>query len=69
MYKYYVNRDDSKNPNNNHEVHKEGCRYMPTSKIFLGEFVNAVPAVAKAKRDYYKDADGCIHCCPEAHHD
>ena len=67
MSSYYVNRDDSQNPHKNHEVHKEGCRYMPFSKIYLGEFSDAVPAVAKARRDYYSDADGCATCCPEAH--
>ena len=64
---YFVNTDDSKNPNNNHEVHKEGCRYMPISTISLGYFANAIPAVSEAKK-IYKDADGCAICCPEAHH-
>lgn len=66
MPDYYVNKDDSYNPNNNHEVHKDGCLWMPANRTYLGNFVNAVPAVAKAKQ-YYSDADGCARCCPEAH--
>lgn len=68
MAEYYVNTDNTNNPNHNHEVHKEGCWRMPSSKLTLGNFTNAVPAVEKAKRYYYTDADGCVHCCPEAHH-
>lgn len=70
MASYYVNKSDLSNPNNNHEVHKEGCYWMPSSYNceYLGEYSSGVPAVAEAKRRGYSDADGCKTCCPEAHH-
>lgn len=70
MYRnYYINTDSSSNPNRNNEVHVENCRYMPSvyNKKYLGRFDNALEAVAYAKRIGYLKADGCIHCCPEAH--
>ena len=64
MAKYYVN----KNPqgNGDHEVHKEGCNWMPLIdyRIYLGEFNNCRDAVTSAKV-YYSLADGCHYCCPE----
>jgi hypothetical protein len=32
MAKYYVNKN--KQSNGDHEVHKEGCNYMPETNIF-----------------------------------
>ena len=29
IYNYYVNLDSTRNPNHNHEVHKDGCIRMP----------------------------------------
>ena len=71
MASYYLNRDDTQNPYRNHEVHKEGCIYMPASyhREFLGYFNDARFAVAEAKALGYRDADGCATCCPEAHHE
>ena len=68
MHRYYVNREDYFNPNHNHEVHVSSCIFRSTNSIDLGEFPDAIPAVEKAKRYYYSDADGCKTCCPEAHH-
>ena len=67
MKKYYVNRDCSTNPNHNYEVHAEGCFWMPNDREWLGSFQNAVDAVKAAKSRGYLRADGCKHCCPEAH--
>jgi hypothetical protein len=50
-----------------HEVHKEGCYWMPSDKTFLGEFYSDEAALAEAKK-YYADADGCAHCCPDINH-
>lgn len=67
MPQYYVNREDFFNPSHNHEVHKSTCSYKSNNSIYLGEYDNAIPAVALAKKLYYSDADGCAICCPEAH--
>lgn len=66
---YYVNSDSSTNPNHDHEVHCEGCIWMPSAskRIYLGQFSSAAAAVAAAK-GYYNKVDGCATCCPEAHH-
>lgn len=66
MKAYYVNREDYFNPGHNHEVHVSTCTYKSSNSIYLGEYSNAIPAVAEAKK-YYSDADGCAICCPEAH--
>jgi len=70
MPKFYVNRDASHNPNNDHEIHKEGCSWMPNSEnaIFLGNFPSCHEALAKAKNDYWRKSDGCKNCCKECHH-
>lgn len=64
--KYYVN----KNPQNNgdHEVHKEGCLWLPleSNRIYLGEFYSCSDAV-KAAKQYYSDVDGCAKCIPQCH--
>lgn len=68
MYLYYINRDETQNPGNHHEVHTK--RHAEQLKIrnilFLGIFNNEVEAVQAGKR-YYSDADGCATCCPKAH--
>ena len=68
MAKYWVNDSTENNPNNDHEVHKEGCHLLPliTSKTPLGEHPNCASAVAAAKK-IYPNSDGCIHCIPECH--
>ena len=49
MPKYYVNKNAQ--DNGDHEVHKEGCSYMPSeeNKKYLGEFTNCHDAVEAAK--------------------
>jgi hypothetical protein len=64
MPRYYVNRNAQ--PNGDHEVHKEGCNWMPSNKIDLGIFSNCSSAVTAAK-NYYSTADGCKHCCEACH--
>ena len=67
-HKYYVNRHQQVGSGFNHEVHKEGCAWMPSDAKYLGEFDSSEDALQAAKRTY-PDADGCIHCCPEINHD
>lgn len=64
--KYYVNQNAQ--PNGDHEVHREGCRFMPNpeNRKYLGEFFTCLGAVVEAKKTYPK-ADGCAVCSPECH--
>lgn len=68
MAKYYVNNKQQSDSGNNHEVHREGCYFMPSDRTPLGNFYSAQIALDEAKKKY-PDADGCIHCCPEINHD
>ena len=65
---YYINRDETKNPGNHHEVHtkKHAEQLKIRNILYLGVFNNEVEAVRAGKR-YYSDADGCAICCPKAH--
>ncbi len=67
MANYYVN----KNPQSTgeHEVHKEGCPYMPQShnQEYLGNFSTCQEAVQKAAQKY-RNVDGCKFCSPTCHH-
>lgn len=66
MASYYVNKIEQ--ANGDHEVHREGCFYMPasTNRIYLGEFYSCVPAVIEARK-YYMQSNGCIYCSRECH--
>lgn len=68
MYKYYVNKETTGNPNYNHEVHKEGCQWMPSTgnREYLGSFNSCSEAVQAAKKTY-TNVDGCATCCPRCH--
>lgn len=63
---YYVNKNEQ--PTGEHEVHKDGCRFMPApeNRIYLGYFSDCSDAVKKAK-EYYREVDGCYYCCPRCH--
>ena len=64
MAKYYVNT----NPQNNgdHEVHQEGCSWMPDERVFLGDYASCDAAVEAAKK-YYPKSNGCYYCSRECH--
>ncbi|MCW3105731.1 MAG: hypothetical protein JWQ09_237 [Segetibacter sp.] len=62
--KYYVNNNTQ--PNGDHEVHKDGCGYMPGDKKYLGEFDNCQDAVKEAKRTY-SQSNGCKYCSNACH--
>lgn len=66
MDKFFVNKNSQ--PNGDHEVHKEGCNYMPDyyNRIDLGYHSNCQSAVRKAK-EYYNQSNGCYYCCKECH--
>jgi hypothetical protein len=66
MPSYYVNTH--KQHSGDHEVHKQGCSYlpMPQSRQYLGEFTNCQDAVSKAKQQF-SQVNGCAYCCYECH--
>jgi hypothetical protein len=67
MALYYVN--DNAQPNGDHEVHKDGCYWLglARSKTYLGSYVSCHDAVAKSKRDHYRQSNGCATCAAECH--
>jgi hypothetical protein len=68
MAKYYANSNAQ--PTGEHEVHKEGCFYLPApeNRVYLGDFNNCEDAVKEAKKKYGNNAaDGCYYCCRECH--
>jgi hypothetical protein len=61
---YYVNNNAQ--PNGDHEVHSDGCTYMPTNKTYLGSFNNCQDAV-KAAKSYHTQVNGCAYCSSACH--
>ncbi len=66
MARYYVNQNAQ--PNGDHEVHREGCDYMPFehNRTYLGNFESCAPAVREAKK-IYATSDGCKICSSACH--
>lgn len=66
MPRYYVNKNAQ--PNGDHEVHKQGCSFMPAegNRIDLGEHSSCRTAVMKAK-EHYRQSNGCYFCSNECH--
>ena len=66
MPKYYVNKNAQ--DNGDHEVHKEGCSYMPDeeNRQYLGIFDDCYAAVEKAK-EYFSQSNGCYYCSLDCH--
>jgi len=64
--KYYVDKNAQKT--GEHEVHSEGCNYMPDedNRIYLGYFDSCKPAVEAAEK-YYSKVDGCAYCAIACH--
>lgn len=64
---YYVN-NNAQSDSGDHEVHKEGCVWLPliTSKTRLGEFATCYGAVFAATI-IYPDSNGCATCSPDCH--
>ncbi|MBU0549673.1 MAG: hypothetical protein KJ838_05105 [Candidatus Omnitrophica bacterium] len=65
MAQYYVNKNAQ--DNGDHEVHREGCEFMPNveNRIYLGLFGNCHDAVHEAKK-HYLQSNGCYHCLSES---
>lgn len=66
MPNYYVN--DNAQANGDHEVHKEGCSWMPKleNRTYLGNFSNCRDAVREARK-HYTQVNGGKHCSPACH--
>lgn len=64
MDRYYVNNNQQSN--GDHEVHKEGCGWMPSGVTYLGTFSSCAPAVQAAKK-IYKQSNGCYYCSRACH--
>jgi len=66
MANYYVNQKAQ--PNGDHEVHKEGCPFMPNeaNRQYLGDFPSCHGAV-KAARRYFPQVNGGKFCSPQCH--
>ncbi len=64
MANYYVN--DNAQPNGDHEVHKQGCNWMPSNRTYLGDHASCTTAVFAAKQIYGR-ANGCYFCSRECH--
>lgn len=66
MSNYYVNRNEQ--PNGDHEVHTDGCSWMPAAhnRINLGDFSSCHSAVNQAK-NHYVQVNGCYYCANECH--
>jgi len=62
MARYYVYKHAQSN--GDHEVHVDGCSFMPQAenRMYLGDFSSCFPAVAEAKKHYPK-SNGCYYCC------
>ena len=66
MAHYYVNKNAQ--PNGDHEVHREGCAFLPSlmNRLYLGMYGSCGPAVEEARR-YYRQANGCFFCSRPCH--
>lgn len=66
MKVYYVNKFPQ--PNGEHEVHKDGCSFLPRSeyRLFLGIHSNCADAMIESKKHYAK-SNGCFSCSHECH--
>lgn len=66
MARYYVNKNAQ--ANGDHEVHREGCSWMPEAhnRTYLGDFQSCYPAVAAA-RSHYSQVNGCYYCSNACH--
>ena len=66
MARYYVNQNAQ--ANGDHEVHQEGCSWMPAehNRTFLGHYDSCYGAVLSAQA-YYSQVNGCYYCSNNCH--
>jgi len=44
-HKYYINKRRQTGSGNNNEVHRDGCPWMPSDALCLGEFYSSEDAL------------------------
>ncbi len=68
MYKYYYVNTNAQ-ANGDHEVHAEGCSFIPSNqnRRILGYYNNCQDALNEAKRLGYTRVDGCYWCANACH--
>lgn len=66
MARYYVNNNAQ--TNGDHEVHENGCSFMPAveNRTYLGDFSSCAPAVREAKK-HHTQVNGCYYCSRPCH--
>lgn len=66
MARYSVN--DKLQANGDHEVHRDGCSFMPSAanRTYLGEYPSCATAVVAAKR-IRRQSNGSYYCSRECH--
>lgn len=65
MHRYYVNNNVQ--ANGDHEVHRDGCSFLPVSnRTDLGFFNTCQEAVREAKK-YHLQVNGCYYCSLPCH--
>ena len=66
MDNYFVNKNAQ--ANGDHEVHKNGCTWMPdiSNREYLGSYSSCQEAVKEAKKKYAR-SNGCYYCCYSCH--
>ncbi|PFA68433.1 hypothetical protein CN378_07535 [Bacillus sp. AFS015802] len=66
MAQFYVNQNQQSS--GEHEVHMEGCDFMPFEKnlLELGGHSSCSSAIEKA-RETFDNVNGCRHCAPDCH--
>lgn len=65
MANYYVNNRAQNN--GDHEVHVQGCTFMPTTdRTYLGNFNSCASAVAEARK-HHRQVNGCYYCSNPCH--
>lgn len=66
MAMYYINKNAQSS--GEHEIHKSDCAWLPESQNRqpLGYF-NSFTEAKKEAFKYFKNIDGCFHCCKTGH--
>lgn len=71
MSKYIINRNvDSRGNNEIHNLNSyPSCGHLPKpeNQVLLGNFSTDKQALEYAKKNGWKNADGCYYCCKDAH--
>ncbi|MFC6101893.1 hypothetical protein [Olivibacter domesticus] len=56
---YYLNEEPQ--PSGVHEIHADGCKFLPVRRVYLGYYANSEDATRNAKQ-FYEDVSVCEHC-------